>query len=108
MAIARFSFTFCWPMNSCKRRGRSWSSNDASSSTTPAETIRSRSGFFAEVISPDGTQKPHRLQSRLFVRGYRRGIFFQQLHQRVQGLVHRNRDAQLASKADDVPVQGID
>src|SRR5271169_2004684 len=108
MATARFSFTFCWPIISCSRRGRSLSSNEASSSTTPAETIRSRSGFLDEGISPDGTQKPDRLQSRLFFGYYRAGVFFQQFHQRIEGLVHRNRNAQLHSKANDVSVQRID
>ena len=36
-------FTFFWPINSCSRCGRSFSSNDASSSTGAAETMRSRS-----------------------------------------------------------------
>src|SRR5215467_4232230 len=42
MATARFSLIFFWPMNSARRCGRSFSSNEESSSTGAAETSRSR------------------------------------------------------------------
>src|SRR5208282_6388300 len=41
MATSKFSFTFDWPMNSCRRCGRSFSSKEESSSTGAAETRRS-------------------------------------------------------------------
>src|SRR5712671_5526237 len=41
IATERFSFTFPWPMNSCNRRGRSFNSKLASSSSTTADTTRS-------------------------------------------------------------------
>src|SRR5450759_4209021 len=41
MATSRFSLTLFWPMNSCKRCGRSLSSKEESSSTGAAETRRS-------------------------------------------------------------------
>ena len=44
MATSRLSLTFCWPMNSRRRCGRSFSSNEESSSSGAAETTRSRSG----------------------------------------------------------------
>jgi len=40
-AMPSCSFAFSWPMNSCRRRGRSFSSNEESSSTGAAETSRS-------------------------------------------------------------------
>src|SRR2546421_1954682 len=52
MATARLSFTFFCPMNSCSLRGRSFSSNDASSSTIPADTTRSR---ISDVVLGLGT-----------------------------------------------------
>ena len=42
MATARFSLTLACPMNSARRCGRSFSSNEESSSTGAAETMRSR------------------------------------------------------------------
>src|SRR5208283_1475978 len=41
MATSKFSFTLGWPMNSCRRCGRSLSSKEESSSTGAAETRRS-------------------------------------------------------------------
>src|SRR6266849_10581674 len=41
MATSRFSLTLFWPMNSCRRCGRSLSSKEESSSTGAAETRRS-------------------------------------------------------------------
>ena len=62
IATARFSLTFFCPMNSDKRCGRSFSSNEQSSSTGAAETRRSRLGlglglFSAVATGSDGRTK---------------------------------------------------
>src|ERR1035438_7939426 len=62
IATARFSLTFLWPMNSASRCGRSFSSNEESSSTGAADTRRSRLGlrlglFFAVATASDGRTK---------------------------------------------------
>src|SRR6185312_6722428 len=55
IATAKFSLTLDWPMNSPSRCGRSFSSNEESSSTGAAETSRSRSsgslGIFLTVAT---------------------------------------------------------
>src|SRR2546426_4377090 len=57
MATARFSLTLSCPMNSFSRCGRSFSSNEESSSTGAAETMRSfRLGLlFARATEADGS-----------------------------------------------------
>ena len=62
IATARFSLTLFCPMNSARRCGRSFSSNEESSSTGAAETSRSRFGIeigvvFAVATVPDGRTK---------------------------------------------------
>src|SRR5271170_655272 len=62
IATARFSLTLACPMNSPRRCGRSFSSNDESSSTAAAETRRSglsfRLGLFRSVATAsDGRTK---------------------------------------------------
>src|ERR1035441_395244 len=57
MATSRFSLTLFWPMNSCKRCGRSLSSNEESSSTGAAETRRSLRLGFDEATAPDVNTK---------------------------------------------------
>src|SRR5579864_7511931 len=62
IATARFSFTFFCPMNSLNLCGRSFSSNEESSSTGAAETRRARLAsrlglFFAVATASDGRTK---------------------------------------------------
>src|SRR3954465_14537305 len=68
MATARFSLTLFLPMTPASRLGRSFSSNDASSSTTWAETMRSRTSgeLFGVDTVADGTPKMGRSRSAGF------------------------------------------
>jgi len=63
MAMSRFSLTLFWPMNSCRRCGRSFNSKEESSSTGAAETRRSLSGAlsFAADTEGDGSSSVFRL-----------------------------------------------
>src|SRR5882757_6377744 len=54
MATSRFSLTLFWPMNSCRRWGRSFSSKEESSSTGAAETKRSFSGELSFAADTEG------------------------------------------------------
>src|SRR5207248_5353397 len=62
IATARFSLSFFWPMNSARRCGRSFNSNEESSPTGAADTRRSRLGststlFLAISTDPDSRTK---------------------------------------------------
>src|ERR1700694_5229343 len=62
IATAKLSLTLFCPMTSASRCGRSFSSNEESSSTGAAETKRSRLGlrlglFFAVATASDGRTK---------------------------------------------------
>src|SRR3984885_14408822 len=68
IATCRFSFSFFWPINSLSSCGRSFNSNDESSSTGAADTRRSRFGvrlglLLAAAIDSDSRTKCETAQS---------------------------------------------